>query len=349
MSKILLDIYGYKVFIEDLNGGQVVSKIKSDFLFFLQNIENCDAYSIVTPPTGSLSIVVNNFDFKFSGITIGKTKLCNIKQVSFKKRVFSYYLTEKISAKAVLIDSLKFKKFTICCSNPDLSFEIVYLLILSAVGENLESRGLMRLHASSFLFQNKSFCFWGRRRAGKSTLILNLMKNLDLSVYSDENTLYDLSTNRILPFPIRMSIDTDAARSLDHLVNIRQNKRYFLDDKLLVDIPANKQAAANSLDFFYVLGCRETENKLVNFSFKDYVFLFVDIVFGVGMIQMAEFLIRPTNFQTLLKILINRFRLYYKILGFRPRVWERSSSLQKNINYCVESILKFVDTRRDIS
>lgn len=352
MSTVRLDFYGYKVFIEDRCDKSVPDRIRNDFSFFVRDVAARGVFFNETTATNSLFIeIINSKNFNFSGLYLGKTKLCRVKQASLKKRVFSYYLSEECRASAAVTDNLKNKTCTIDANNPSLAFEIAYLLILSSVGENLESRGLMRIHASSCLFKNKSFCFWGKRRAGKSTLILNLLQHIDLSVYSDENTLYDLNTDQIQPFPIRMSIDADTNRALQSFSgsSAREDSRCFLDNKLLVDIPINRRALPRHFDFFYILGHRNTENKVVSLGVKNYFFLFIDIVLGVGIIQMAEFLLRPTNIPTLFKILLNRVRLYFKIVRLHPQLWERSSSIKKNTSYCIESILNKTEPQRDIS
>lgn len=340
MNKTLLNFYGYNVFITDMSTESIIPRINQDFSYFLQSTNENDALS----RESCLFIKINCDDtLVFSGISLGKTKLCKIKQATLKKRVFSYSASEDVQALALLIDDIKSKTFVLQTKNSDLAFEIAYLLILSSVGENLEARGLMRLHACSFLFNNKSFCFWGHRRAGKSTLTLSLMKLDDISIFSDENTLFDLNTNQILPFPTRMSVDIDTFHALldpSSKVSFRQNKRFFLDDKLLVNIPNHKCAQPNALGFFYILDSRNGTNNTAGLNLKTAVLLFINIVFGVGIIQITEFFLRPTNLPILIKIFINRIRLFLKILRVRPQVWTREASLNENISYCANSILK---------
>lgn len=344
MNKILLNFYSYRVFIEDLNQIGVLERVFQDFSYFVEPKEAAELYSSAARPSADLCISINTGSLNIKkGLPVLKTRMCTAKQVSLKKRFYQYSYSRNLNAELLLEDLFENKFADLRCDNVDLAFEIVYLLVLSSVGENLESRGIMRLHACGVQYSGKSHCFWGARKEGKSTLVLNLLTLKDLRVYSDENTLFDLNSNLLLPFPIRLAANNETFSSLDQnlLAQLKHytQKRFFLDEKTLMQFPEDRLAAPGTMNSFFILGSRENIISLKNLDFFKFIHLFINILLGIGIIQMAEFFVRPTNVLTLVKIFFNRIRLFRKILGVGPQLWLRSPSLKENLAYCKNSIL----------
>ena len=92
----------------------IIPRINQDFSYFLQSTNENDALS----RESCLFIKINCDDtLVFSGISLGKTKLCKIKQATLKKRVFSYSASEDVQALALLIDDIKSKTFVLQTKN----------------------------------------------------------------------------------------------------------------------------------------------------------------------------------------------------------------------------------------
>lgn len=89
--------------------------------------------------------------------------------------------------------------------NDNLLHEISYVMILSRVGEMLDRRGIHRMHSVGVAIKGSAAICLLPMGAGKTTLGLELMKEKDCFLLSDEITAIDRSL-RVLPFPIRIGV-----------------------------------------------------------------------------------------------------------------------------------------------
>lgn len=87
-------------------------------------------------------------------------------------------------------------------------YEIVYLFIHSRVGELLDKKGIHRIHACSFSFENNIYVVMLPQGGGKSTLLMGLLKDERIKLISDDTPLCDRKGD-ILPFPIRIGVNND--------------------------------------------------------------------------------------------------------------------------------------------
>lgn len=103
---------------------------------------------------------------------------------------------------------------TIMGPGRELLRELSYLLILSRAGEELDLRGLHRVHAAAAGFRGAALFFCGARGAGKTTLLLELLKDTEFSLLSDDTPLAD-AAGRIHPFPVRVGLGLDSPHLAD--------------------------------------------------------------------------------------------------------------------------------------
>ena len=61
---------------------------------------------------------------------------------------------------------------------------------------------MMRLHAVSFSYNEKSFVFIGRQKVGKSTIAEYFINEPGYQFFSDEITILNLNDMKIYPFPV---------------------------------------------------------------------------------------------------------------------------------------------------
>ena len=94
---------------------------------------------------------------------------------------------------------------TVICPDPELLWEISYLLLLSRAGEALERRGLHRLHAAAFSVGGRGVLLAGAPGAGKSTLLLQALRAGGGELLSDDTPL--VGRDAVLKaFPLRLAL-----------------------------------------------------------------------------------------------------------------------------------------------
>jgi hypothetical protein len=88
----------------------------------------------------------------------------------------------------------------------DKIHEIAYLLILSRVGKKLDLQGLHKLHAFAVSFNDIAFVCMMPSKGGKSTLLVELLKDPRIKMISDDIPLID-SKGRVHSFALKIGLD----------------------------------------------------------------------------------------------------------------------------------------------
>ena len=112
--------------------------------------------------------------------------------------------------------------------------ELSYLLILSRAGEELDRRGLHRLHAGALGRGGRALLFCGAQGTGKTTLLLELLKDREFSLLSDDTPLV-AGDGSVLPFAVRVGLGLDSPH-LPELGELRRFERRHYPPKRLLDI-----------------------------------------------------------------------------------------------------------------
>ena len=326
-SEIELNIYGFKI---NLRTALACFAIRQEFLYFKSHNPSHDLLIEQFPLHQAPN--VNN------GFKIGKSRMCTVFQNSWYERTYIY---RKISGSILAIAKFQsnLKKIQIYTDNEDLFFEVTFMMILSLCGEFLEKNKIMRLHALSFTRNKKTFCLWGKRKAGKSTLAQQLIDQDSISFFSDEVSLYDLKTEKILAFPIRIALEQQPD-SNTQLINFRAPKREYLDKKFMYDVPENRISNPSPLNHFILLEEKKYTNKISPLTFKEKIYFLIHLLLGTGLIQMWEYLIRPDNVWTVLKILFFRLQLYLHLRRKDFVIWKRAFSFSENWTFFQKNILE---------
>lgn len=112
--------------------------------------------------------------------------------------------------------------------------ELSYLLILSRAGEELDRRGLHRLHAGALGRRGRALLFCGAQGTGKTTLLLELLKDREYSLLSDDTPLI-AGDGTAHPFAVRVGLGPDSPH-LAELGELRKFERRHYAPKRLLDI-----------------------------------------------------------------------------------------------------------------
>ncbi len=126
------------------------------------------------------------------------------------------------------------RRGVITAEDPCLLWELSYLLILSRAGEELDRRGLHRVHAAGLSRQGRAVLLCGGQGAGKTTLLMELLKDPLFSLLSDDTPLVSADGD-VSPFPQRIGLDWSSPH-LPGFPAARRFRRRRRCDKFLVDI-----------------------------------------------------------------------------------------------------------------
>lgn len=131
--------------------------------------------------------------------------------------------------------------------------EISYLLILSRVGKKMDLQGMHRLHAFGLVKNRKLILGLMPMKGGKSTLFLELCKDKDTQIISDDSPIID-SFGEVHPFPMRVGLEKlDEDKFLqygltDFESNVYKIQRRFYGEKKLISIKAFKNKISEGHD-----------------------------------------------------------------------------------------------------
>ncbi|MCL2389171.1 MAG: hypothetical protein FWC85_02170 [Elusimicrobia bacterium] len=207
-KKILLNFYG--VTVEVSGDSKTVERIESDFAFF------CPAGNNLSYKNAKQA----NVKLEIHSILPDYSKLPRAKAKVYKENCISYdYKSTRYTdykGKALSIYSFKSGNGKIFSKDTDLLYEISYLFIHSRAGELLDLKGIHRLHAAAFSYRNNIFVLMLPSGGGKTTFLIEAMKNPEVKMLSDDTPLIN-SKGEVLPFPVRLGIcETDSTQGIDN-------------------------------------------------------------------------------------------------------------------------------------
>jgi len=202
------------------------------------------------------------------------------------------------------------RRGTITSPHADVLKELTYLLILSRAGEALDGRGLHRLHAGALGLGGKALLFCGAQGAGKTTLIMELLKDRDFSLLSDDTPLIS-GDGTVYGFPARIGLGEDSPH-LPAFARLRGFKRRHYPPKRLLDIGGSGLRLSPPLPPAFIFrlsrsGRPAFRRPAPGAAARE---LAVSLVAGCGVPQMAEYFLRlsPLDMARKAKILASRFR-----------------------------------------
>ncbi len=203
---------------------------------------------------------------------------------------------------------------TVYASEWQQAYERAYLLILSRIGEELDRRGLHRVHAMGAAGSRRAAILLMTARGGKSTLALSLLSKPSIRLISDDTVFIDRS-GRLYSFPFRLGMrpDIDTSGLPKHFV--RQTEIPGWGTKMLVNarLFADRIWTGKTVGRPIVLiGCRTTAD-LPRYEpasrLSVLICLVRDCVVGLGLPQVAELFLRKNCKDVMVKAAIAGSRL----------------------------------------
>jgi hypothetical protein len=200
-------------------------------------------------------------------------------------------------------------------SRPERLRELAYLAVLSRAGEELDRRGLHRVHALGVAASAGAALVLLPSGGGKSTLALEFMRRRSLALLSDECPLVS-ADGIVRPFLLRVALRAGADLSGLPPGSLRTFRRRGCEEKQLLDpaaLPAEPAAAA-PLRWLLVGSPSQGAPRFEPLTRAGALAALAEaLVIGVGLPQMAEYMARPDP--SLLAIAASRLRAACVLAG----------------------------------
>lgn len=212
----------------------------------------------------------------------------------------------------------KSEEASIFAADFDRAMDLFIQIFHSRFGKNLEKYGLYRVHACSISYQNRKALIMMPIGGGKSTLMLEMLKNPNVKIISDDTPLIDSSLN-LYPFPMRIGIKEIPKHLKDFESKISKLNRFQYGSKFVLD----KSFISNEVDWqtggrpILLLGMPGSESKISSvFKIQLFFYLLKEMVIGVGIPQIVELYLEwtMTDFLRLIKTGIGRLMTAIKMV-----------------------------------
>ena len=238
------------------------------------------------------------------------------------------------------------RRFWIAGENLNLVRQTAYKMLLSALGEALDAKGIHRVHAFGFERFGHRGLLIAPSGLGKSALAsVTCLNERGYKLFSDESPL--LAKTRIFPFPTRLSLEPRVAEALglDPGELLVQN-RYR--DKVLLPFPIARIAESGFADSVLIgVPSKEPEPHISPVSvWRILPILFLNLVIGLGLAQMAEWMLRVHGVPRLIRIALMRTRtlFHFCLHGGQFYVFHLSRNANQNSEYLERFLIAQTET-----
>jgi hypothetical protein len=191
-SEVYLDFYGCVVKVVS-TAGKCVEDVRRDFSHFV-----CSQ-----PPPGAHAVTIRLHRESPPPVPARARRV-------FRTRQAVCYEHERIRyvdypGRALVRYDFDSEEAVVFSLDDDLLHEVSYLVVLSRVGELLDKKGIHRIHSLGVSVGGSAAICLLPTGGGKTTLALELVKEKDCALLSDEIAAIDQQL-RVLPFPLRIGV-----------------------------------------------------------------------------------------------------------------------------------------------
>ena len=325
------DFYGFTVQVSSPSA-ELVEEVRRDFVCFRlppgEKQANVEVRMHLSPPP-------------YSELPPVSATLSTPRNVCFRSGKISYI---DYFGKALSVYDREKRHCTIYGTDTDMVHEIAYLFILSTVGQNLDSRGIHRIHALGVSYHNRGILLLLSSGGGKSTMALELLRHPDFLLLGEDTPLID-RRGTILPFPLRLGIRPGNAEGIPPEY-LRTMRRMEFDPKTLIDIEyfGDRLGEAVKPGFLFVgernLG--EVSEIVPLGRYGALKALLKDMVIGLGIYQGLEFLLERGPWEMLGKGGVVASRLFNG-LRLLARVRAYKFVLGRDIERNCQTFIQFIE------
>jgi hypothetical protein len=240
--------------------------------------------------------------------------------------------------------------YKVFCADEHLRQEIAFLTILSLIGQYLDAQHLHRVHGLGLEINNKGVFVLLPSGGGKTTLLLELLKNDFIKLLSEDSPLID-TKGRALPFPLRIGVSyEDKPKDIpDEHLHFIQRMEFAPKYTVALDYFKDKISDKTPLVRYILCGrrCLGEESYIKPLSkYGTLKEMINNSVVGVGLYQGIEFLMQRGVFELFKKsgLLFSRFRNAAEVVSAAKTYsfvigCDRRKNAETFLRFCKEQIL----------
>ncbi len=314
MKTIYFNFYHVQVAVSS-NWDELLDYLRKDFCFFLKDRPSKDQIEI--------ELLKEKPDFK----------ILPEKKRNFQKSNCILYDTERLRYidyynEAIATFDLKYKKYKLFSEDLNRAHEISYLAILSLVGKKLDLLGMHKLHAFAVSYDDVVLICMMPSKGGKSTLLLELLKEPRFKLVSDDIPLI-YKDGRVLPFPIKLGLNSPVhpfengnhEEFLYKVDRVDHGEKWFLSTESIKEklVDGNKRFHKIILIEGFRFGGLDSQIKESHFL-SSFLGVFKHGVVGIGTPMVLELFWLPGIKDFFYRIIITCKRLIaFSLLVFRSK------------------------------
>lgn len=333
--RIKFSFYGFGIEVS-CQDAQTLQDIRRDYSFFL-NEE-------VAP---RVFFEVFNEAPDYSKLPALKAHLYTPRNICYKQKDFSFI---DYFGKGLMVVDHRKNLYSIFCPDAQLRHEIVFLSILSLVGQNFDRGNIHRVHGLGLAVNNQAILILSPSGGGKTALLLDVIKDDFIKLLSEDSPLIDAS-GKALPFPIRIGLSAEdrpqgvPGEQMGFIERMEFGPKYTIDINFFKD-----KIAAGPLPVRYILcgrRCLGSESYIKPlFKYSAFGELIKNSVIGLGLYQGIEFLFQRGTFELLKKsgVICSRLKNAGKILSKSETYSfvigsDRGKNTETFLNFCQKNII----------
>ena len=217
--KVGFDFYGLTVEVS-CAAPELVEEVRRDFAYFQVPTDGAQVQvemRLNAPPYSELPAIPASF--------------LTPRNVCYHNGKLSYI---DYFGRGLVVFNRQARQCTVYGTDCELLREIVYLFLLSTVGQHLDQRRLHRVHALGVSYHGRGILLLLPSGGGKSTMALKLLKHPDVLLLGEDTPLIDRH-GRILPFPLRLGVRLGQQTGIPPQY-LRTVERMEFEPKTLIDI-----------------------------------------------------------------------------------------------------------------
>lgn len=336
-SNLKFVIYDFRIQLF-LDSQDVCLKIEKDFSYFirLNNTQYTKSMSIHSEKVETIIIP--------KGLKATKQSQNSITYDDGHFRYNDYY------GHALTVLNYKTEEVKIYYKKENFLHELIYLIILSRSGKFMDQAGLHKIHASAFTINRRSIILMMPSQGGKTTTLLEVLKDENISLISDDTPCVD-SWGELYPFPLRIGHE-NKEKLLEYFPYISDSEFYqferrYFTKKYLISTQSLKNKVKIGEKIILLQGIRTTFEKTQIYKvnkFKGFKFLVENMIVGVGLPMVIEYFLANKIWDHFVNVLILFKRVFSSInLLRKSEIYE--VYLSNNPVEVAESIKAFFDER----
>lgn len=329
-----LNVYGKKVLVECFDSS-IKTDLDHDFSYFLTDPfdrKDTEFFHVSVLPEKRRPLL---------WLPLFKTKRSVLYAAPLNKRRVCFFDS------AWLEYSFDELKCTIYSDNAISAYEAVYFVLLSYLGEHLAMSGMHRIHGMGFTFKGRGVILLAPSGGGKSTLALELLKNEEFRLLSDDTPVLD-NTGKMLAFPQRIALKEKPDLENQYL---RKFKRFDHGEKYVVGAEyfGPKIAGNSEVEWLMVLDSEGEDRAPYEVSRLKFIWPVIKwLVIGYETPQIWELMLRPgrQEIKKQAKILFGRMQTALRLVaGSRVAVLKRGATPEET----AQSLSRFLTKEENLS